>query len=208
MLIRSSPGRRHAYWKLAQPVGVDELEQANRRLAHHLGGDLASTDAARILRPAGTLSHKHEPPTPVTLLDLDWQRVYDVDELVDTLPDPPGKARRPGAATSPRRDRSQLDQQLLAIPATDYVRELTGLEPNRAGKVHCPFHADHTPSLQLYADGTWCCFAAHGSEGRIGGTIYDFAARLWLTGGTKGRAFLELRARLAERFGIPHLGPE
>jgi hypothetical protein len=34
-----------------------------------------------------------------------------------------------------------LDQQLLAIPAATYVEALTGLRPNRAGKVCCPFHA-------------------------------------------------------------------
>ena len=49
-------------------------------------------------------------------------------------------------------------------------------------------HDDHTPSLQLYDDGTWCCFAPHSTEGRIGGSIYDFAARLWGVD-TKGRAF-------------------
>jgi hypothetical protein len=62
-------------------------------------------------------------------------------------------------------------------------------------------HHDDTPSLQLYQDGTWCCFAPHGEEGRIGGSIYDFAARLWDVD-TKGRAFLELRARLADTLGV------
>ena len=81
--------------------------------------------------------------------------------------------------------------------ATTYVRELAGLEPRRDGKVHCPFHHDETPSLQLYDDGTWCCFAQHGTEGRIGGSIYDFGGRLWCLD-TKGRGFLELRHRLAE----------
>jgi len=52
MLIASGThGHAHAYWILRRPVGVDELERANRRLAHHLGGDLAAVDAARILRP-------------------------------------------------------------------------------------------------------------------------------------------------------------
>jgi len=52
MVIASgTPGHVHAYWQLAAPIGVLELEQANRRLAHHLHGDLSSVDAARILRP-------------------------------------------------------------------------------------------------------------------------------------------------------------
>ena len=39
-----------------------EVESANRRLALALAADPASADAARILRPPGTLNHKHEPP--------------------------------------------------------------------------------------------------------------------------------------------------
>jgi hypothetical protein len=54
--------------------------------------------------------------------------------------------------------------------------------------------------MQLYEDGTWYCFGAC----RRGGSIYDFAAALWLTGEPKGRAFIELRARLAEEL---HLTP-
>jgi hypothetical protein len=57
-------------------------------------------------------------------------------------------------------------------------------------------HDDHTPSLQLYPDASWCCFAPHGNQGRIGGTIYDFAARLW-GNDTRGPQFPQLRARLA-----------
>jgi len=95
--------------------------------------------------------------------------------------------------------RGPLDEQLLAIPTVDYVRALAGLEPNRAGKVHCPFHdPDATPSLHCYNDGTWYCFGAC----RTGGSIYDFAARLWLPGQPsgaqlRGRRFVEVRDRLA-----------
>lgn len=41
-------GNCHAYWPLTEPVGRDELERANRRLAHALGADPASADAARM----------------------------------------------------------------------------------------------------------------------------------------------------------------
>ena len=189
-----TPGHLHAYWRLHNPVTVDELEAANRRLAHHLGGDLACVDAARILRPAGTLNYKHTPPAAVELLSLQPDHRYDLLELVAGLPDPPGK---PPAPTTPRQlDRTGLDRQLLAIPAEDYVRQLAGLRPTRARKVRCPFHDDHTPSLHLDADGTWACFGC-----RRGGTIYDFAAHLWDMP-TKGSAFIELRARVAQELGI------
>ena len=196
MIVSSgTAGHAHAYWRLRSRVEAVELEQANRTLASHLGGDLASIDAARILRPAGTLSHKHRPPTPVELLHLDPAVRYELAELVDGLTPAPS---RPAAAAARRERaaRTELDELLLAIPAASYVRELTGLEPRRNGKVNCPLHADDTPSLHLYEDGTFYCFGCG-----AGGSIYDFAGQLWSLK-TSGRAFLELRARLADSFGL------
>jgi DNA primase len=53
-------------------------------------------------------------------------------------------------------------------------------------------HDDSTPSLQLY-DHDWHCFGC-----RIGGSVYDFGARLYGLD-TRGREFLQLRQRLAEK---------
>jgi CHC2 zinc finger len=201
MIVSSgSAGHAHAYFTLSAPVAVPELERANGRLAHALGGDLASVDAARILRPPSSWNHKHSPPTPVELIELDPIRRYELDKLVDGLDDPPG---RPSVRmTTPRRvGRTEIDRLLLAIPATEYVRALTGITPDRAGKIHCPFHEDQTPSLQLYEDGTWYCYGAC----KAGGSIFDFASRLWLTGQSgagklRGREFLRVRQRLAQVF--------
>ncbi len=196
MIVSSgSAGHAHSYWTLHTPVTPVALEQANRTLANHLGADLASVDAARILRPAGTLSHKHQPPAPVELLHLDRAARYELAELVDGLiPAPSGPAAAAGGRESS--PRTELDELLLAIPAATYVRELARLEPRGTGKVNCPFHSDETPSLQIYEDGTFYCYGCS-----AGGSIYDFAARLWSLG-TKGRAFLELRARLADTLGL------
>jgi RepB DNA-primase from phage plasmid/CHC2 zinc finger len=194
VIASGSPGHLHAYWRLRKPVDADELEAANRKLAHHLDGDLASVDAARILRPAGTLNYKHAPSAAVRLVSLTRERLYDLSELVATLPAP---ASRPAPPTAPRQpDRSGLDGKLLAIPGEQYVRQLAALEATRTGKVRCPFHEDHTPSLHLYPDGTWACFGC-----RRGGTIYDFASHLWGIE-TKGRPFIDLRERVADEFGI------
>jgi hypothetical protein len=59
------------------------------------------------------------------------------------------------------------------------------------------FHVDHTPSLQLYEDGTWYCYGSC----QAGGSIFDFAARAWRIN-AKGPAFLRLRARLADELGV------
>jgi hypothetical protein len=140
MIVSSgTAGHAHAYWRLRTRVGAVELEHANRTLARHLGADLASVDAARILRPAGTLSHKHRPPAPVELLHLDTAGRYELAELLDGLAPAPSPTNAAGGGRV-RAGRTELDEQLLAIPAATYVRELAGLEPCRDGKVNCPFH--------------------------------------------------------------------
>jgi hypothetical protein len=58
-------------------------------------------------------------------------------------------------------------------------------------------HQDRTASLQLYQDGTWYCYGAC----HAGGSVFDFASRVWSTG-TKGQEFLRLRARLAAELGL------
>jgi CHC2 zinc finger/RepB DNA-primase from phage plasmid len=197
MIVSSgTAGHAHAYYTLSAPVTVLELERANRRLAHALGGDLASVDAARILRPPSSWNYKHSPPAPVELIELDQTRRYDLDQLVDELDDPPGRPSV-SARTSRRPGRTELDTLLLAIRAVEYVYVLTGITPDRTGKIHCPFHQDRTASLQLYGDGTWYCYGAC----KAGGSIFDFASPLWLTG-TKGAAFRKLRTRLARELGI------
>ena len=189
-ITSGTQGHAHAYWALATVVGVAEIERLNRRLAERLGADPASTDAARILRPPATWNHKHSPPAGVGLVECDSNRRYELAALVAGLRDP--VAVGADAATDPHRAAATaIDQALLAIPAAEYVEKLTGLRPNRAGKIACPFHDDHTPSLQLYNDGTWYCFGAC----RTGGSIYDYAARLWAIK-TQGASFLQLRTRL------------
>ena len=197
MIVSSgSAGHAHAYFTLFAPVAVLELERANRRLAHALGGDLASVDAARILRPPSSWNHKHTPPAPVELIELAPGHRYELDELVYGLDDPPGRPPV-GSTTARRTGRTELDTLLLAIPAAEYVHALTGISPDRTGKIHCPFHQDRTASLQLYADGTWYCYGAC----KAGGSIFDFASRLWQME-TRNRAFLKLRARLADELGV------
>ena len=138
VIASGSPGHVHAYFQLQEAANLDELEQANRRLAIRLGGDLAATDAARVLRPPTSKNHKHTPATRVQLLVLQPARRYQLEELTAGLADP----SPPRQSTSPysRAATSEPDRQLLAIPAATYVPALTGRQPNRAGKVCCPFH--------------------------------------------------------------------
>jgi hypothetical protein len=187
IVIASGTGSNcHAYWPLVEPLAAEELERANRRLAHALGADPASADAARILRVPSTLSHKHVPPTPVKAIRLDAEARVSALDVVGSLPDPPA----PGRATAlPAEDRS--DDPLLAITPDVYVRRLLGVEVPRHRKVPCPFHDDRHASLHVYetAQRGWYCFGAC----RRGGTIYDLA---------RGEDFLRLRAELRRLFAL------
>jgi hypothetical protein len=195
IVIASGTGEnRHAYWPLVEPLRRDALERANRRLAHALGADSASADAARILRVPSTLSHKHAPPTPVEALRLDVDRRVSADEVVGSLPDPPTPTR---ARIVPAEHRA--DDPLLEIAPEVYVRRLLGVEVPRHRKVACPFHTDRHASLHVYetAQRGWYCFG----RCRRGGTIYDLAAPLYGYA-ARGDDFLRLRAELRRLFGL------
>lgn len=200
MVVASgSPGHLHVYWRLCEHASAAQIETTNRRLALGLHGELGCADIVRVLRPPSSLNHKHSPPAPVRLLEQNAHARYALADVLATLPaDPLPPHAEPASSASERVGRTALDRALLAIPAGDYVRVLTGREPNRAGKVLCPFHQETDASLQLYPDGTFYCF---GARCRSGGTIFDFAGLLWSIG-TREHDFLELRRRLARTFSL------
>lgn len=60
------------------------------------------------------------------------------------------------------------------VPVIEAARRY-GFEPDRQGKICCPFHDDSHPSLQLYkgARGWWCYVCDRG------GSVIDFVAGLF-----------------------------
>jgi hypothetical protein len=199
-IASGTPGHVHAYWRLVEVASPDEIEAANRRLAAALGGDLRCTEAARVLRPPGTLNHKRQPPVPVELLASRPRLSYALDQLTAGLPSEPVTRIRRSTDAVPRCGASELERALLAIPTGDYVQALTGAVASPEGKVLCPFHAETVPSLKLYPDGTFYCFGC-----RRGGSIFDFAAHLWGLV-PRGRGFAELVTLLGERLRDPTAG--
>ncbi len=172
MTVLSGTGRnRHAYWLLAEPVSVDVIECANRRLAAELAADVASSDVARILRPPGSLNHKHDPPAQVRIERCDPDVRHSVADVVGPLPESAG-----GPAPSSCQWRTMPDDPVLALDPAAYIERLAGVQVPRSRKIHCPFHPDRTPSLHVYPDAEqgWFCFGC-----RRGGSVYDFAAESW-----------------------------
>jgi hypothetical protein len=197
VIASGSPGHLHAYWTLRRPVSVRAAEQANRRLAAELGGDSgAVTNAATILRPPGTYSHKTRPPTPVVLQRLDGT-LTTLQAVTDGIaPDPSPPAPAPPRTKAPAAAGAGSDP-LRALDPAHYVGVLIGETVGRSRKVSCPFHEDRTPSLHAYenpADG-WFCFGCK----RYGHSVYDLASELWGLD-TRGPSFLELRGRLYDLF--------
>lgn len=190
LVVASGSGaNRHAYWLLREPIGADRLERLNRRLAATLGADARSSDAARILRPPGSLNRKRSPPAPVRLLVADQRRRIAVGDLErDLLPEP----ESPSAIRAMRTPGDAPIDALRSVPPALYVERLTGQRVGRSRKVRCPFHDDQTPSLHVYEDPErgWYCFGC-----ARGGSIYDLAALVWQRE-TRGEEFLQLRREL------------
>jgi hypothetical protein len=125
MIITTGSGGGHAWWQLNRPLPGPWAQRANRRLAKALGGDLAATDPARVLRPAGTRNYKHEPPRPVLCVHLELY-AYTADQIVGRLPDDRSYKPR-GAVALPGRPSGRSLDALARV-----VREATEGERNAA----------------------------------------------------------------------------
>jgi CHC2 zinc finger/RepB DNA-primase from phage plasmid len=195
MIVASGSAQNcHAYWLLEDSVELDVIESINRCLALTLGADRRCGDAARILRPAGSVNRKQSPPAVVRLLRRAENQRVPVAELERLMAEP----RKVTARRTPRDQPSATADPLAAIPPRVYFERLTGQAVGRSGKACCPFHDDRTPSLHVYEDPDrgWYCFGC----GR-GGSIYDLAGLLWRRG-TRGQEFVALRRELQHRMGL------
>jgi len=82
-----SGGGLHSYWRLKEPIPREDVlkgEDFLKRLALYLGGDIAATDASRILRVPGTLNYKYFPEREVEIWHF-TQNEYDFSDF-DFLP--------------------------------------------------------------------------------------------------------------------------
>ena len=191
VIATGAPHHLHAYWFLRWPADPALASWALRRLAYALSADMRSTDVARILRAAGTLNHKTEPPLPVEPVMVATERTYHLANVVLGLSDAPeSRPRRPVVVAPTTSD------CLRSIPAEQYVPALVGAEPNSRGDVLCPFHDDGEPSLHAYpGDGGWYCFGC-----KRGGTIIDMAGAVWGIE-PRGKGYHDIRRRLHAMFG-------
>jgi Domain of unknown function (DUF927)/RepB DNA-primase from phage plasmid len=95
-LVIDSGGGYQPYWVFREAIdltngNLEYIERINRGLAFALGGDVAATDAARILRLPGTYNMKLAGnPRPVEIVWCDPSQVYDLSELAKYEAKPQG----------------------------------------------------------------------------------------------------------------------
>ena len=112
LLIESSAGHAHAYWKLDRPLPatvliestgerVEPIERAHLRLIHHLGtgadgkpnvADPACAERSRVMRLAGSVNGKTGAHARILEADLALP-AYPIRQLVGDLPDPAPASR-------------------------------------------------------------------------------------------------------------------
>jgi hypothetical protein len=87
-VLINSGGGYHLYWLLKEPAPKDDIpriENLLKRIALHLGGDMAATDASRILRLPGTYNLKYTPKRKVIIGHFHPERQYILSDF-DFLP--------------------------------------------------------------------------------------------------------------------------
>ena len=151
LLIESSAGHAHAYWKLDEPLPatvviestgelVEPIERAHLRLIHHLGtgadgkpnvADPACAERSRVMRLAGSVNGKTGEYARILEADLALPG-YPIRQLVGDLPDP--------ATYSPARPstRTTNADPYKRIGPREYFERLAGIVVPRDGLVQLP----------------------------------------------------------------------
>lgn len=172
---------RHCYFR-----GPTRMASARIGPGLELKGDGAQVVAPPSIHPASGRLYVWRPGRPFDPCALaalpTWLR-----------PAPP--VRPAAGAARPEED------PVRAIPARQFVPELTGRPLDRRGYARCPFHGDgqeRTPSLLAGGrdPSLWHCFGCG-----AGGSVYDLAARLaGYALPLRGAAFLTVRDGLLDHY--------
>lgn len=84
LVVESSPGRYHAYWRLQGLESALDVQRINKRIAYFHeaeGCDTSGWDLTQLLRIPGTLNQKGMNLHPVKIHDADNQAVYSLSDF-------------------------------------------------------------------------------------------------------------------------------
>ena len=147
-VVVSSPGREQYWWRLSRPVGPEEGEELNRRLAYAMAADLSGWDLTQLLRVPGTRNHKYPDAPVVELAHLSGDS-YDPAELAASLPKVQGM--KESGATRSARPKGEVGEADLSR-LSERMRDLV-LFGDREGRYASRSEADFAACLGMFAAG-------------------------------------------------------
>src|SRR5215831_11069158 len=92
MIVESSPGRYHAYWRV-KGLAIDQFEDVQRAIAKRFDGDPAVAKLTHVARLPGFYHCKRE-PFRTHIVEINDLAAYSAEEIVGEFP-PETKAHRP-----------------------------------------------------------------------------------------------------------------
>jgi hypothetical protein len=173
--VYSSSNRHHFYWRLLEPVPIDQAAALNRRMALDMGADTSKAGKASVLRLPGTFNYKRETPEPVTAKISD--RSIEHADMDATVPAEKPKVRpRPKKRAPWFEFQADEDFDLLrwmdayGMPYGAEVRDDSGRKWRLEECPIAPPGKEHSDSVyvgQRHSGQAWFrCYHNHG-EGRV-----------------------------------------
>lgn len=98
VVLETSPGRWHGFWRTPRPMPPHEAEELSRQIAyahHREGADLGGWDLSQVLRVPGTRNHKYDDKPVVLLKRCDTNPIP--WEAFKRLPQAPSRKESAGA---------------------------------------------------------------------------------------------------------------
>ena len=217
LLVESSAGHAHAYWKLDRPLPATRVDRVDRRAGRADRARAPASDPPPRHRRGRQAERRRPGVRGAVEGDAPRRQCERQDRRART--DPRGRPRaarlpdrgsssatcptRPGVHAARPQRASDSPDPYKRIGPREYFERLAGIVVPRDGLVHCPAHEDRIPSCSVGTDASqgWRC---HAGTCGARGAIYDLASVL--LGGPwgpqlRGEAFKRARAYVVDVFG-------
>jgi hypothetical protein len=112
LILETSPGRHHSFWRLTHAIDPETAESLNKRLAALCGVKNDGADLTQLLRPAGYPNYKY-PDGPITRILETHGETYDPGDLGRLVPSEPSVNGHRGAEPIPDRIPEGMRNEML-----------------------------------------------------------------------------------------------
>jgi hypothetical protein len=141
-VVSSSAGRRHLYWRMTEPVGVEWAVAMNCRIAAWARGDSGKAGLASVLRVPGTTNYKRHPQVDPVGMELTGAGPWEPEVMEQAIPEIPeaiGEASRRPAEPYDGPE-IELSEFLDGVEVIGEVSDGLGIK----FQVVCPWVHEHT----------------------------------------------------------------